>query len=74
MLTIFGSVSVAVMMLSYWLEARSKSFVLSFAAGSAATAAYSALVHAYPVTVVEGIWTVVALQRFVGRHRRESPT
>ena len=38
MLTLFGSVAVAIMFLSYWLEPRSKWFVLVFAGASAATA------------------------------------
>ncbi len=37
MLTLFGSIAVGVMMFSYWLEVRSKWFVLAFAAGSGAT-------------------------------------
>ena len=68
MLTFFGFVAVSVMMVSYGLESRSKWFVLLFAWGSAATALYSGLVEAYPITVVEAIWTLVALQRFVSRY------
>ena len=69
---IFGSVAVTVMMLSYALEARSKWFVLAFVAGSAATAVYSALVQAYPITAVEGVWAVIALRRFTIRRQGES--
>ncbi len=43
MLTVFGSVAVGIMFLSYWLERRSKWMVLVFAAGSALTSAYSGL-------------------------------
>ena len=71
MLTIFGSVAVAVMMFSYWLEPRSKWFVLVFAVGCVGTSAYSGLVQAYPITVLEAVWAVVALQRFYQRNRRE---
>ncbi len=67
MLTIFGSVAVGVMLISYWLEPRSRWFVLTFALGSAATAAYSGLVQAYPITAIEAIWALVALQRFRSR-------
>ena len=69
MLTIFGSIAVTVMMVSYWLESRSKWFVLLFAGGSASTALYSGLVGVYPITVVEALWTLVAMQRFVRRHQ-----
>ena len=67
MVTIFGSVAVGVMLVSYWLEPRSRWFVLAFAAGSAATAVYSGLVQAYPITAIEAIWALVALQRFRNR-------
>ena len=71
MLTIFGSVSVAVMMLSYWLEPRSKWFVSTFALGSAATSLYSGLVGAYPITVIEAIWAAIIVRRFLERWRQE---
>jgi hypothetical protein len=41
--------------------------VLVFAAASAATAVYSALTGVYPITVIEAVWSLVALQRFVLR-------
>ena len=64
MLTAFGSVAVSVMLLSYWLEPRSRWFILVFALGSAATAAYSGLTAVYPIMVIEALWAVVALRRF----------
>ena len=71
MLTIFGSVAVSIMMLSYSLEARSKWYVLVFAGASAATAVYSGLAEVYPITAIEAIWSLVALRRFVLRYRAE---
>ena len=72
MLTLFGSIAVGVMMFSYWMEPRSKWFVLAFAAGSAATSLYSGLVEAYPITVIEAVWAVIAVQRFLSRQRQEA--
>ena len=72
MITLFGSVAVMIMFLSYWMEHRSKWLVLVFAAGSAATSAYSALAAVYPITVIEAAWALVAIQRFVRRHRAEA--
>ncbi|MFQ5873592.1 MAG: hypothetical protein ACE5JL_07300 [Dehalococcoidia bacterium] len=72
MLTVFGSAAVAIMMLSYWLEPRSKWFILLFAVGCAATAAYSGLVRAYPITVIEALWALIAVRRFSLRHRHEA--
>ena len=72
MLTAFGVVAVTIMFLSYWLEPRSKWMVLVFAGGSGLTAAYSGLVAAYPITAIEALWAMVALQRFWRRHRRET--
>ena len=73
MLTIFGSVAVGLMLLAYWLEPRSKWYVLAFAFASAATGVYSGLEEVYPISVIEGLWTLVALQRFYRRHRSETP-
>ena len=72
MLTLFGSIAVAIMLLSYWLEASSKWMVLVFAAGSALTAAYSGLAEVYPITVIEALWSAIAVQRFARRWRRET--
>ena len=72
MLAVFGSIAVAIMFVSYWLESRSKWMVLAFAAGCALTSVYSGLAGAYPVTVIEALWALVALRRFVRRLRQES--
>ena len=72
MLTLFGSIAVAIMLGSYWLEPRSRWFVLSFAVASAATSAYSGLVQAYPITAIEAVWALVALQRFLQRTKLEA--
>ena len=74
MLTLFGSLAVGFMFVTYWLEHRSSWFVLLFAAGSAASSAYGWLIGAYPFGVIEALWAVVALQRFVNRRKREAVT
>ena len=71
LLTVFGSIAVGIMFVSYWLEPRSRWFVLVFSGASALTAVYSGLVAAYPITVIEALWAVVALRRFVARSRAE---
>ena len=73
MLMVFGSIAVTIMFLAYWLEHRSKWMVLIFAAGSALTSLYSGLAGAYPITVIEGLWAAVALQRFWRLHRAPVP-
>ena len=72
MLTLFGSIAVSIMFLSYWQESRSRWYVLVFALGCGATAFYSALAGVWPITIVEGLWALVALQRFVRRTRQEA--
>ena len=64
MLTVFGSIAVGIMFLAYWLEPRSRWFILIFAGASAATAVYSGLAEVYPIMVIEGLWSLVALRRF----------
>ena len=71
MLITFGVIAVSIMFVSYWNEERSKWLVLMFAIGCGLTSLYSGLAEIYPITVVEGLWALVALQRFVRRHLRE---
>ena len=72
MLTAFGSIAVGIMFLAYWLEPRSRWFVLVFALGSALTSLYSGLEGIYPITVIEALWAGVALGRFISRSRTET--
>jgi hypothetical protein len=66
-LTIFGALSVSAMLLFYALEARSAWFVLTFAGACLASSAYGFLQGAWPFGVVELIWSVVALRRWIAR-------
>ncbi|HET7701245.1 MAG TPA: hypothetical protein VFM06_10315 [Candidatus Limnocylindria bacterium] len=66
-LTIFGTASVSVMLLTYALESRSRWFVLAFALACWASALYGWLAGVWPFTLIEGIWGLVALRRFAGR-------
>lgn len=72
MLTVFGAIAVSIMFISYWTEERSKWLVLVFALGSALTSLYSGLAEVYPITVIEGLWALVAVRRFAKRHQRET--
>ena len=67
MLTIFGAIAVSIMAGAYWLEERSRWYTLLFAAASLATAIYSGLEAVYPIMVVEGVWSLIALRRFLQR-------
>lgn len=73
MLTVFGSTAVAIMLLTYWLEPKSRWYILGFAVGCAATAVYGWLTQVYPIAVIEAIWTLVAVQRFVKASRLAVP-
>ncbi len=55
------------MLACYALEERSPHYVLGFALACWAAAAYAWLADAWPFTVIEAIWGVVALRRFVRR-------
>ena len=66
-LTAFGVMSVGGMLLCYMLEARSRWFVLAFAAACWSAAAYGWLAGAWPFTVIEGAWGIVAVRRFLRR-------
>ena len=69
MLTIFGAASVATMLVCYAFEERSPVFVLMFGGACWASAFYAALAGAWPFAVIELIWGIIAIRRFVVRKR-----
>ena len=75
-LTAFGLVAVTAMMICYGLEPRSPWFILGFAAACALGSIYGFLQGAWPFGVVEAVWALIALRRWmtfpvggVSRHR-----
>ena len=66
-LTWFGLFAVTAMLVTYALEERNAWFVLAFAGACALASIYGFLQGAWPFGVVEGVWTVVALRRFMVR-------
>jgi hypothetical protein len=53
------------MVIMYALEDRSPRYVLGFAVACAAASAYAVLIRSWPFAVVEGLWALVALRRWV---------
>lgn len=70
-LTLFGLFAVTSMLIFYALEARSHWCVLGFALACALASAYGFLAGTWPFGVVEAIWALVALSRWVARRRTE---
>ena len=63
-ITLYGLVSVSLMLVFYALEGRSPWFVLAFAVSCAMSSAYGFMQGAWPFGGVEAIWTFVALNRW----------
>ena len=66
-LTLFGVLAVTAMVVCYALEARSRWFVLAFAAACALGSVYGFLQGAWPFGVVELIWAAIAVRRWAAR-------
>lgn len=64
-ITLYGVVAVTFMMTMYALERRGPRFILAFAAGCLASAAYGFLSGAWPFGMVEAIWSVIAVRRYL---------
>ncbi|HUP05377.1 MAG TPA: hypothetical protein VMU19_15370 [Bryobacteraceae bacterium] len=64
-LTFFGLIAVSLMLLFYALEKRSHWFVLAFAGSCVLASTYGFLQGAWPFGLVEGVWSVVALRRWL---------
>ena len=71
MLTLFGAVAVACMLLFYALEERSPWWVLAFALACAASSVYGWLAGTWPFGVVEGVWALVAFRRWLRYRARD---
>ena len=69
-LTIFGLFAVTAMLVCYALEQRSTWFILAFAAACGLGSAYGFLQGAWPFGLVEAVWSLVALRRWLRTHRR----
>jgi predicted membrane-bound mannosyltransferase len=68
-LTAFGASVVTFMMLMYALERRHPAFILAFACGCALSSIYGFLAGTWPFGVVEIVWALVALNRYMTRAR-----
>lgn len=71
-LSLFGLFAVSAMLVSYALERRSHWFILCFAIACALGSAYGFLQGAWPFGLVEAIWALVALHRWVGAFARSN--
>ncbi|MEM7022594.1 MAG: hypothetical protein AAF637_08355 [Pseudomonadota bacterium] len=68
----FGLFAVSLMLFAYALEARNALFVLIFAFACALGSAYGFLQGAWPFGIVEAIWSVIALRRWIHRVHAEA--
>jgi hypothetical protein len=64
-LTAFGLFSVSAMLIFYALEPRGAIYIFGFAAACALGSAYGFLQGAWPFGLVEAVWSVVALRRYL---------
>jgi hypothetical protein len=69
LLTIFGLFAVTAMLVCYAMEQRSNWFILAFAAACILGSAYGFLQGAWPFGLVEAVWSLVALRRWLQTRR-----
>ena len=63
-LSVFGLVSVSLMLVFYALERRNPRYILAFAGACALGSAYGFLQGAWPFGLIEAVWSVVAIRRW----------
>jgi len=66
-LTAFGLFAVGAMLVTYTLEETSPWCILGFAASCALGSAYGFLQGAWPFGVLEAIWALIAVRKWVRR-------
>jgi hypothetical protein len=64
-LSAFGLFAVAAMLVTYAFEPRHPHFIFAFAVACAMGSAYGFLQGAWPFGLVEAVWTLVALRRWL---------
>ena len=64
-LTAFGLVAVTAMMIFYALEHRARWYTLAFAGSCLLASAYGFLQGAWPFGLVEAVWSLVAVRRWL---------
>ena len=64
---LLGLIAIIAMVTSYALEDRHPVFVLIFAISCAVAAIYAFLIGSYPFLIAEGIWSVIALRRYLNK-------
>jgi hypothetical protein len=65
LVTVFGVVALTFMMAMYALEKRRHTFIALFALGCALSSVYGFVSGAWPFGVIEAIWCLIALRRYV---------
>lgn len=66
---VFGFLTVSSMVTMYALEHRAHGYVLGFAVSCALASFYAVLIHSWPFAIVEGVWALVAVKRWVRLRR-----
>ena len=67
--TLYGVAALSFMMAMYVLERRGPKFVLGFAVGCVLSSFYGFLSGAWPFGIIEAIWAVLAVRRFLQTER-----
>ena len=71
--TLYGVTALTFMMLMYALEKRGPGCIAAVAGGCLASSAYGFLAGAWPFGVVEAVWAVIALRRFLATRSADGP-
>ena len=70
LLSLYGLVAVLLMLVFYAIEDRSPWFILAFAGSCIMASSYGFLQGAWPFGLVEAIWSVIAVRRWLQRRRQ----
>ncbi|WP_174301966.1 hypothetical protein [Caulobacter sp. S45] len=68
-LTAYGLFAVSAMLVCYAMEGRSSWWTLAFAAACLLGSSYGFLQGAWPFGLVEAVWSLIALRKWLGLRR-----
>ncbi|MEL6363106.1 MAG: hypothetical protein AAFR21_18730 [Pseudomonadota bacterium] len=67
----FGFLTVCFMVVFYALEGKAAIFTLAFAGACLCAAIYAFLIESFPFMIAEGVWSMVALRKWMLRSPAE---
>ena len=70
-LNILGAIDLAIMLIFYAMEPKSRNYTLLFGLTCIGSSVYGFLSGTWPFGVIEAVWTVLALRKYISLRKKK---